>query len=252
MKHNFLLLGFLLFATNYVLAQINVRDSATQALHLYVGGSAYATGADLNTRYGMLFSADASLGFKTKKNWLFGTNFSYFFSNNVKNTFGIYGSQLTEQGYFIGNNGAYATIEFFMRGYYLGGYIGKILPLLNHNPSSGLFVNVGGGFVQSKIFVRNPEGSYPQYQGEYGKGYDRLHNGFALTQQIGYLHSGNRRMVNYALSLVAMQGFTKNVREYNWDTRMPDTAPKTDLYFGLKLQWFLPIYSKNAQKFYYY
>lgn len=235
-----------------MLAQVNVRDSATSAWHFKIDMSGYGVAADLADRYGVLFGVGGSIGKKTLSNWLFGVEGTYFFGNRVKNTFAIFGSQTTEQGFFIGTNGEYATIEFLARGFYTGAYFGKILPILNHNPSSGIFIKLGGGFIQNQIYVRNPSGTYPQFSGEYGKGYDRLHNGFALNQQVGYIHSGNRRTINFAVSFECIQGFTKNQRGYNWDTRQADLANKRDLYFGLKLSWFLPVYNKNEQKFFYY
>ena len=247
-----LIIGFITLLGMPLFAQVNVRDSATSAWHFKIDMNGYAPGADLAKRYGAIFGVGGSIGKKTLSNWLFGVEGTYFFSNTVKNTFEIYGSQTTAQGFFIGTNGEYATVEFLTRGFYAGGYIGKILPILNHNPSSGLFIKLGGGFVQNQIYVRNPNGTYPQFTGEYGKGYDRLHNGFALNEQVGYLHSGNRRTINFAISFEFIQGFTQNQRAFNWDTRLTDTIGKLDLYFGLKLSWFLPVYNKNEQKFYYY
>ena len=212
----------------------------------------YVPGGDLAERFGGFYGVGGSIGKKTVGNWLWGVEGTYYFGAAVQNTLGIFGDQTTAQGYFIGVNGEYATIEFLHRGFYTGGYFGKILPVLNHNPSSGLFFKIGGGIVQNQIYVRNPGGSYLQYKGEYGKGYDRLHNGFALNEQIGYLNSGNTRTINFVIALEFMQGFTKNRREFNWDTRQADLAQKLDLYFGLKISWFLPIYDKNQQKFYYY
>ncbi len=252
MKNILFLVSVIAISANTINAQVNVRDSATSAWHFKIDMSTYVPGADLAERYGAIFGIGMSIQKKTKANWLFGAEGTFFFGNSVKNTIGIYGSQLTNQGFFIGRNGEYATIEFLARGFYTGGFIGKIFPVLNHNQSSGLFVKIGGGFVQNQIYTRNPGETYPQFLGEYGKGYDRLHSGFALNQQIGYLHSGNRRTINYAISLECIQGFTQNRRVYNWDTRAVDNQQKTDLYFGLKLSWFLPVYNKNEQKFFYY
>lgn len=233
-------------------AQVNVRDSATAAWHFKINGSGYGPGGDLADRFGLIFGLGMDVGYKTRQNWLFGVSGTFLFGNAVKNTFEIFGSQTTAQGYFIGLNGEYATIEFMHRGFYTGGYFGKILPVLNHNPNSGLFFTVGAGYIQNKIHIRNPSQTYPQFNGEYSKGYDQLHSGFASLQNIGYLHSGNRKTINFAIALELMQGFTTNARGYNWGLKAADTASKLDLYFGLKLSWFLPIYDQNQQKFYYY
>ena len=233
-------------------AQINVRDSAVSAWHIKMNFASYLPGGDLADRFGSFAGIGLDVGYKTRENWLFGISGNFFFGNNVKNIYNIYGSQLTAQGYFIGINGEYSTIEFLNRGFYTGAYFGKVLPILNHNPSSGLFFTVGAGYIQNKIFVRNPSETYPQFNNEYGKGYDRLHSGFATLQNIGYLHSGSKRTWNFAIAFEFMQGFTSNARGYNWDTNLPDTESKVDLYYGIKISWFLPIYNKNEQKFFYY
>jgi hypothetical protein len=233
-------------------AQVNVRDSANAAWHFKMNFAGYAPGGDLADRFGPMVGIGLDIGYKTRENWLFGVSGNFMFGNKVNDTYYIFGSQTTAEGYFLGINGEYAIVEFINRGFYTGGYFGKILPILNHNPNSGLFFTLGLGYIQNKIYIRNPSETYPQLLGEYGKGYDRLHSGCASVQNIGYLHSGNKRTINFAVAFEFMQGFTSNQRAFNWDTNMPDTARKIDLYFGLKVSWFLPIYDKNQQKFYYY
>ena len=166
--------------------------------------------------------------------------------------FDIFGQLATEQGFLLGLNGQYAPVEFLYRGFQIGGHVGKLVNWIGPNPNSGVLFKLGGGYVQNRILIRAPNTEIPQIQGEYGKGYDRLHEGFALKQYIGYMHSSNSRTVNFQVGFEFMQGFTKSVRGFNYDTEMPDLDSKLDLYFGFKASWFLPIYDKNQQKFFYY
>ena len=248
-----ILLVFLIsFLTNSISAQVNVRDSVVSSWMIGAHFSGFVPAGDLADRYGAIYSPSLSVGRKTQGNWLFGVEGSFFFGGQVNNLIDIFGDLISEQGYFIGLNGEYAAVEFQHRGLYGGGYFGKILPILNPNPNSGLFFKVGVGFLQNRIFIRDPQGAYPQLQGDYGRGYDRLHSGLTLRQEIGYLNSGSNKTVNFMVSFDFIQGFVSNEREYNWDKQSFELANKLDLYFGLRLTWFLPIYDKNQQKFYYY
>ncbi len=247
-----LTIAFLALMGHGLFAQVNVRDSAAASWMIGAHFSGFVPAGDLADRYGVIYSPGISVGKKTLDNWLFGVEGSFFYGGDVKNLLDIYGSLTSEQGYFIGLNGEYAAVQFQHRGFFTGAYFGKILPVLSHNPNSGLFFKIGIGYLQNKIFVRDPQGAYPQLQGDYGKGYDRLHSGFSLREEIGYLHSGNKRTINFMVSFDLIQGFVSSQREFNWDTKEFDLGSKLDLYFGLKLTWFLPIYDKNQQKFYYY
>lgn len=247
--------GILLFASmigTLCQAQVNVRDSATAAWMFTFNLSGHFFSGDAGTQYGNALGLGMDIDKKTRNNWLFGVDGTYMFGSDVKNPIDIFGDLATEQGFILGLNGQYAPVEFLYRGFNIGGHIGKIFNWIGPNPNSGVLIRLGGAYVQHKILIRAPNTEIPQVQGEYGKGYDRLHDGFALKQYFGYLHAGSNRTVNFQVGFEFMQGFTKSVRGFNFDTGLPDTANKTDLYFGIKASWFLPIYDKNQQKFYYY
>lgn len=233
-------------------AQINVRDSVVSSwMFSFKLGGNLASG-DLADRYGNSLGLGLDFDKKTGGNWLFGVDGTYFFGNNVKNLYPIFKDLITEQGLFIGLNGQLAGVEFFQRGFYTGAHFGKIFPILGPNPNSGLMIKLGVGFTMNKIHVRAPNVLAPQIQGEYQKGYDRLHSGLALRQQINYMNSGNKRTINFIVGFEFIEGFTSNKRQFNYDTRMADLAKKLDVYIGAHFTWFLPIYDKNQQKFFYY
>ena len=251
MKRLVVLFSFVIFTTS-MFAQMTVQDSIMSSWMFSFNLSGHLSAGDLADRYGNSLGLGMDIDRKTQKNWLFGVEGTYFFGNDVNNLYNIFGGLATSQGLLIGLNGEMAGVEFFQRGFYTGAHIGKIFTFLGHNANSGLLIKLGGGYVLNKIHIRAPGVQVPQIQGEYAKGYDRLHDGFALNQYIGYMYSGKSRTVNFKIGFEFIEGFTKNVRQYNYDTRLPDTQSKLDLYLGLKLTWFLPIYDKNQQKFYYY
>jgi hypothetical protein len=108
--------------------------------------------------------------------------------------------------------------------------------------------------LQHKIRIEVVDNTIPQLFGDYKKGYDRLTNGIALSQYVGYFYMGNRRTVNFSLGLEIMEAFTKNRRDYNFDTMEKDDHLRMDLLIGLRLNWSIPFYSKNklGKKTFYY
>jgi len=250
MKHVFLMLLFISFSFG-AKAQVNVRDSLVSAWMIGVKLSGYVPAGDLADRYENSYGLGLEVGKRTRSNWIFGVDGTYFFGNNVKNLYDIFDEIITSQGSFIGLNGELAGVEFFQRGFYTGVHVGKVFPIIGPNPNSGLMVKLGAGYMQNWIYMRMPNVQVPQIEGEYRKGYDRMHSGFALRQQVNYMNSSSKKTVNFIVGFEFIEGFTKSDRGYNYDTNMPDLGQKLDLYLGLHFTWFLPIYSKNEQKFFY-
>ncbi len=242
---------FFILAFSTLRAQVNVRDSLVSSWMISIKLSGNLAAADLADRYGNAFGLGLEVSKKTRTNWLFGVDGTYFFGQEVKNLYPIFKDLITEQGNFIGLNGELAGVEFFSRGYYTGGHVGKIFPIIGPNPNSGLLVKLGAGYMQNWIYMRMPNVQVPQIQGEYQKGYDRMHGGFALRQQINYMHSSSKRTVNFIIGFEFIEGFTHSLRQFNYDTNLPDLDQKLDAYLGLHFTWFLPVYAKNEQKFFY-
>ncbi|MCK6649378.1 MAG: hypothetical protein L6Q66_06965, partial [Bacteroidia bacterium] len=92
----------------------------------------------------------------------------------------------------------------------------------------------------------------PQLDSDYKKGYDRLTNGFLLSQNLGYLYLSNNRIANFYIGFECMQGFTQNRRSYNFDQMKQDTEKRVDILYGGKVSWILPLYKKAPKEFYTY
>ncbi len=239
------------FAMKPMQAQLSVRDSIVSSWMFSVKMGGYIPAADLKDRYGNCFMVGLDIDKKTRSNWFFGIDGSFFSGKKVNNLAEIFGDIITDQGLFIGLNGELAGVEFFQRGFYAGGHIGKLIPVFGPNPNSGILIKIGGGYLQNQIHIRKPSVQVPQIEGEYAKGYDRLHSGFALRQQLSYMYSSNVKTINFMLGFEFIEGFTKNQRAFNYDTKVADLSQKLDVYIGIHATWFLPIYDKNQQKFFY-
>jgi hypothetical protein len=109
-------------------------------------------------------------------------------------------------------------------------------------------VTLGAGFLQHKVRIQDdPTRNVPQLSKEYKKGYDRLTNGWALTQFIGYQKLANDRRLNFFFGIESMQAFTAGRRSFNFDTQSTDNDNRIDLSFGFRAGWILPFYYGKGQ-----
>jgi hypothetical protein len=109
------------------------------------------------------------------------------------------------------------------------------------------------GLFQHKIRIQDdPQVVVSSLAGDYKKGYDRLTNGLAITEFIGYQHFAKNRLINFYAGIELTQGFTQNRRDYNFDTFERDDAKRFDGLVGFKLGWVLPFYlSDNPDEIFY-
>ncbi len=197
---------------------------------------------DLSDRFGTTISIGTGMDFITEKNNLiFGWKGDFHFGNTVKEN--ILGN-LAPEGFIFGNSLSAATeLRRAQRGFYLGAHIGKIFPLSATNSRSGIRFTLGAGLLQHKIRLQqDPSNFVNQIAGDYAKGYDRLTNGLALRQFVGYQLLGNNKLVNFTVGLEFIQGFTQNRRSFNFDEMRADTDKRLDLLIGVKVGWTLPFY----------
>ena len=96
------------------------------------------------------------------------------------------------------------------------------------------------------------ENTAPQLSGDYEKGYDRLTAGFTLSQFVGYQNLSNRRISNYYIGIELTEGFTRSMRDYDFDRMAPDSQSRLDLMIGIKAGWILPLYGRAPKDYYYY
>jgi hypothetical protein len=201
----------------------------------------------LANRFGSMNAVSSGLELINKKtNLIIGINGQLLFGTNVKDT--PLRGLLTNEGYIIGNDRNPADVQLRARGFYAGGLIGKLFALSSHNSRAGLRATFGLGFLQHKIRIQDdPTRKVAALAPEYKKGYDRLTNGFALQQVIGYQHMSQDRRLNYLIALECSEGFTASRRSFNFDTRMQDTAKRFDILIGIRAVWMLPFYLEKGE-----
>lgn len=225
-------------------------DSAITVPLLGINFGGQLPGGDMSARFGPNLKAGGALMLKTKKNWIFGAESGYMFSKNVKED--VLSQLKTANGTVIDNEGFPADLRVTQRGVSINLVFGRVFKFLSSNPNSGLMVTVGGGYLQHKINLYDAQQRVAAVKDELRYGYDRLTNGFALTQFVGYLFLSENKLTNFYAGFETSQGFTKSVRKLNYDTGLPDIKQRLDLLYGFRIGWILPLYKKRPNDFYYY
>lgn len=254
---NFCSIFFITLALSGVLpahtlsAQSSARNQGSVLLAHFSYG-AQLPGGDLADRFGANFIPGLGLEYLTdKSNRIIGLEGSFMFGSRVKED--VIAGLRTAEGYIIGEEGSYADIQLRERGIYLGGYLGKLFGVSPKNNRSAIKVTLGAGLLQHKIRIQDdPVQKAPQLSADYKKGYDRLSNGFALRQFIGYQLMDLDGRINFYAGVDLTQGFTQTRRSYNFDTFGPDASKRFDLLVGIRIGWILPFYTgKSADDIYY-
>jgi hypothetical protein len=231
-------------------AQVSVKDSSIFAPYVGISYGYQLSAGDLVKRFGNNSSVALALDFKTKKYWTFGINGSYFFGKDVKES--LFDSIATPTGAIINRNGEFADVRLFERGFTTSLTAGRMFSFKKPNPNSGIVFSVGVGFIQHKIRIETIDNNAPQLSKEYKKGYDRLSNGFLLSQNLGYLYLSSNRLVNIYFGLECLEGFTQSRRSFDYDLMKQDTEKRLDILYGAKIAWILPLYKRTPQEFYTY
>lgn len=240
-----------LFQSHEVLAQRNVKDSIVFMGMIMPGVSFQFPMGQLSQRTGFFFSVGGPLRFKTKKNWLFGAEGYFTHGQKVKEP-GLIQNLLTENGQVIAQNGQFANLNIYFRGWHAAAGFGKLFPVGKPNKNSGIYFMFSPGFIQHRIRFEVKGNNVQPLLNEYKKGYDRYSGGFALKEEVGYKFINNSRYISFYLAVEFLQAATKSYRGYNFDTETSDTKTRFDGFFGMKLGWTVPFFSKKATNEYYY
>ncbi|MCC5916799.1 MAG: hypothetical protein JJU02_05665 [Cryomorphaceae bacterium] len=237
-------------------AQVNVRDSISPGWLITIGGGYFFPDLDLKEKFGNSYTMGIGTFYKTGDNWLWGVSGDFWFGNVSHDRPSILRSIGNDNGEVFDHFGNFANVMTYQRGWIAGFDVGKIFNndyKLGNNANSGLFFTVGAGYMQHRIRVESANRSSIIYQieGDFQRGYDRLNMGWMTRANIGYILAHEGKTINFMLSFEVMYGETVNVRGFNWDTQMEDNDLVRNLTYGIRLSWFLPIYDKNAQTYFF-
>lgn len=228
----------------------NVKDSIVTSGFIAASYGYFVPGGDLAERFGDNSAIGALGGYKSKKNHFFTAEWNYIFGYKVKEN-GILDSIKTSGGFIIDAEGKIADLRIFERGFTAHLQFGHLFPLkgISPNKNSGILVSAGLGMIQHKIRILDNGGRSPQLSGDYLKGYDRLTSGVSFSQFVGYWYMSNSRYVNAYFGFEAFQGITKSRRSWDYDLMRADTRTRTDLLYGFRAGFVIPIYRRGRGEY---
>lgn len=237
-----------------ILAGIRSQDTIlkpikSSIISFGVGMGANVPGGDLKKRYGSNLNLSVQAEYMTSSDLIFGTELLFLFGDNVKED--VLAPFRTSTGVILGDDNQVADVFLRQRGIYLGAGIGKLFSL-HKNTRSGIKINLHTGILQHHVRFTDERNSVAQIRAGRNKGYDRLTRGFSIMESVGYKYLSNDRRLNFELMFDFMQGFTSEVRAYNFDTGLAAISSRLDLMFGCRLMWNLPFYRGGTHETIFY
>ena len=270
MRKTALTLFMILASVSSLVAQ-TPRDLSKASIPVTMFQVTYAAlfpGLDTKTDFGFSNNVGGSVIYKTEGNWLFTANGNFVFGNKIKGSrIDLLGESITtEYGEVIGGGGLPTALAFFQRGFHFQAEVGKLFPLAP-NPNSGIFVQVGLGYLRNRIridyMIEAQNTPYPLID-DYQYGYDRMRGGIALHGEAGYMILSNTRVYNLSVSLEATYARTKPLRDYDFRVFYDENGEPhimglndknkrfNDLYYGIRVSWMIPTYQRQPDAYYYY
>lgn len=199
----------------------------------------------LSNRFGGSNSVGFSTSYKFGNNYQIQAGINTIFSGKVKEN-GIFDTMVGGSGYLVDVNGNLAEIKMYQRGITWHVDFGKVIPINKFDPNSGILLTAGAGYMQHYIKYTFQRTVLPQLEGEYANGYDRLTNGLMVRGFAGYQRIDPKAMLNFVAGIEFLNGFTKNRRAFNFDTRTADNTSRNDLMLGLKVGVMISISGRKA------
>lgn len=239
-----------------ILPQTNLRGQTA-----FQGKRALMIGAQLSQQWNRgdwaqhfydQWSVGAELGWKNAQDWIFSAEGNYAFGNQINDPDQYLNALQTSNGQVLNLNGSYATYTVYQRGAYGSGNVEKILPFWKATLNSGPTIGLGAGYYAHWIRIDNAGNDVPLFNDEYEKGFDQWSHGPMLKESIGYLYLSRNRRINFKISLEIAQIFSQNIRGYNYSTGQKESGTQNNWLYGLKLNWYIPVYRGAPRQEYYY
>jgi hypothetical protein len=233
----------------FVLEKAEVKDSAFTIPMITMSYAYQWSGGELSDRFGSNNNIGASFMVKTKKNWLIGLKGNFLWGNTV-NENQILNELLTNSNELIDDNGRLTEAFLGERGSSFFVFGGRMINKFAPNKNSGFIFYGGVGMLQHKISIKFQD-DIAYLTDEYKKGYDRFSLGFAVNGFAGYLFLSQNRLLNFFGGIDFTQGWTKSLREYNYNTQLPDTKTYSNSLYGVRIGWIIRLNKRKQQAFYY-
>ena len=238
--------ALILFSFSFVArSQSMLRDTSISIWAFQFSYSGNLTALDLAEKTDYLHVISPGVSFKTASNWLIQGELDFLFGQTLRET-GTANMVFSELELPINTEGTIDEVTPRFQGYQIQFDFQKLIkPNIRYNYNTGIMAGFGLGFIQHRINFAYPGQGVPQLEDPYIKGYDRLTNGFLLSQFLGYRRYSNKNLFNYSLGFEVAEGITRNRRSWNYDLMGPDNRLRLDMYYGLKFTLIIPAYGVN-------
>lgn len=253
LRNLFLLLAIVFAFGNLAAQSLAGERNADPAFMFSAGYGPQTTIGDIGDRFGNVWAIELGLDYLTGKanSWQFGLMGQFIFGTDVRED--VLSGLRTSSGFIVGNQRDPADVQLRMRGYYGGVRIGKTFSFGGKNPRAGLKIAVGGGWLSHRIRIQNdPAQTVNQIIGEYRAGYDRLTEGPAAYQFIGYQQLSLNRRVNVFAGVEVIEGFTSNRRDYDFSSaNLLEDDNRLDILVGVRAGLIIPFYIGEGREIFY-
>ena len=229
-QYLFFIIFSLSCATSNVIAQ---EGSSGNGLYMGVFYGLHAPAGDMADRFGKNFTLGGNFELFVNQKWIVGLEGQFIFGKKVKEN--VLGGIITNDGTLINTSFTLADIDIKERGMNIFAKIGRIHDFWSDQSISGLKWTIGAGWLQHKIRLDDSQNAIPYFEDPYIKGYDRLSNGLAFTEFLGYQYLDGRGRLNIFIGAEFTEAFTKNRRRLSYNTNTQDDESRFDMLVGLKL-----------------
>ena len=206
---------------------------------------------DLEEQFGDNSAICIAFIIEKNNNIFYGIDANYMFSKNVKDT-SIFDNISTMYGAIIASDGHYANVNLMQRGFNSHMYLGYAFHF-DKQTLSGLYLSLGLGYLQHKIFIDTKNQDIPQLSENYKKGYDRFSNGISSHLSLTYRYYDKSGKFQIYTGINMTVAYTKLQRKYLFsDMKYASNQRSKDQLLGLKMGIIIPIKRKNEEEFHYY
>lgn len=234
----------------FFIASAQTKATADNFPFVYATYSIQVPGGDMADKYGYSSDIGGGVGLKIKSNWIFSLDGVYLFGNEVKEDPLM--SISNDNGGITNRFGAPSQIYMRLSGFHFRGTFGKIIPLLGSNKNSGILIRGSIGMLQHRIFYSVTGNNVEQIKGAYTYGYDRMCNGVAVSEFIGWQQFSDKKFYNFFAGVEFTQAFTQNQRQWDFATEQKIDAKRLDLLYAFRIGLMIRFKSRQATEYYYF
>lgn len=188
---------------------------------------------DMQDRFGLNYNAGIELNYNTMSNYFFGLHSHILIGSTVKED--PISNLRNQDGNLIGQQKQAAIITLKQRGFLNGAHFGKFFNISRTTTKHGPRIRIGTSVMSHFIIFNDESATVNQLLGPYAKGYNRLSRGITAEGFIGYQLINKNESVNMFGGFEFIQGFTKNVRPVDFDTRVRNDNSRKDILVGFRI-----------------